>query len=262
MNKPFENFERISETSSVSMSDEWFKFATEDHFWMQWRFCTLKKILRKIDLIGKPMLEIGCGNGIFIAQMEKEGYTIDGCDLNINALKLARKREGRLLLYNIFDNNPELIHKYDCIFLMDVIEHIKDDFLFVKNAEEYACNDGYIVINVPAYNYLFSKYDIEDGHYRRYTKKQLLKLFNTCNIVPIYIKYWGFLLIPLLLLRKMYLSFFSRNSIKVGFEPPNKFIHRILKLLMHIELRLPFLVFTGTSLIAIGRINKTPSENG
>ena len=261
MNKPFENFERISETSSVSMSDEWFEFATEDHFWMQWRFCTLKKILRKIDLIGKPMLEIGCGNGIFISQMEKEGYTIDGCDLNINALKLVKKGEGRLFLYNIFEKNSELVHKYNCIFLMDVIEHIDNDFLFVKTATEYAYNDGYVVINVPAYNYLFSKYDNEAGHLRRYNKKQIKDLFNNCNISLFYIGYWGFLLIPVALLRKIYLGLFPKNIIKNGFKPPNKFVNKILKCLMYIELSLPLLRFAGTSLIAIGRINKTPSEN-
>jgi 2-polyprenyl-3-methyl-5-hydroxy-6-metoxy-1,4-benzoquinol methylase len=261
MNKPFEYFERISEASLVSMNDAWFEYATEDHFWMQWRFSILERKLIKMDLNGKPLLEIGCGNGIFKMQMENKGYSVDGCDLNINALKLANKGKGRLFLYNIFDKNPELIGKYKCVFLLDVIEHIKDDYLFVKTSTEYLTIDGYIVLNVPAHNFLFSKYDREAGHIRRYNKSQIKALFKSCNISPIFIGYWGFLLIPVAMLRKIYLGLFPKNIIKSGFNPPNKAVHRLLKCLMHIELLFPFLRFTGTSLIAIGRINRRLCEN-
>ena len=29
--------ETLSQPQAVSMADEWFQFATADHFWMQWR---------------------------------------------------------------------------------------------------------------------------------------------------------------------------------------------------------------------------------
>lgn len=261
MTQTTENFERLSETSLVSMSDEWFEYANMDHFWMLWRLNILRKIFKKIDLKGKSMLEIGCGNGIFKAQLEKEGYTIDGCDLNITALKYAEKGKGRLLLYNIFDKKIELMNKYDCIFLMDVIEHIDNEAFFVKTAMEHAVDKGYIVFNVPAHNYLFSKYDIEAGHLRRYNKKKIKELFKSCNISEIYIGYWGFLLIPIALLRKIYLIIFPKNIIKSGFKPPNRFFNFLFKILMYMELLLPFMRFTGTSLVAIGKINKSSPDN-
>lgn len=260
MNKTPENFERISETASVSMNDEWFEYATEEHFWMQWRLRVLMKKLSKFNFSGKPMLEIGCGNGIFKTQMEKEGYTLDGCDLNETALNYAKKGKGRLFLYDIFDKNPELIHKNECVFLMDVIEHINDDTLFVKTATKYIRDGGYIIINVPAYNCLYSKYDKEVGHIRRYNKKQIREILKSCNITLCHIEYWGFFLIPIAFIRKIYLIFFPKNVIKSGIKPPNKFFNGIFKLLMQVELLFPFFKFAGASLIAIGKINNTPAN--
>ena len=255
MSEQKENFERISETSLVSMNDEWFEYATANHFWMQWRFRILIKILSRYKLSEKSILEIGCGNGIFRTQMEKEGFTVDGCDLNEAALNIAPKGKGRLMLYNIFDRNTQILHNYKSIFLMDVIEHISDDTLFLKTAIEYIKNDGYVVINVPAYKFLYSKYDKEVGHLRRYNKKQIKEILEKCNIRLCYIQYWGFFLIPIAFLRKLYFTFFSKNVIKKGIKPPGAIFNILFKLLMHIELLFPFLQFAGTSIIAIGKID-------
>jgi 2-polyprenyl-3-methyl-5-hydroxy-6-metoxy-1,4-benzoquinol methylase len=103
-----ENFERLSEAAGVSMNDKWFEYATKDHFWMQWRFRVIKKVISKIDFSEDRVLEIGCGSGVFKSQMEEDGYIVDGCDLNIEALKLVPKGRGNLYLYDIFDKKNNL----------------------------------------------------------------------------------------------------------------------------------------------------------
>ena len=61
-----------------------------------------------------------------------------------------------------------LLHAYDMILLMDVIEHIDDDVGFLTAALKHLKSDGVVVINVPAHMSFYSKYDEVAGHKRRY----------------------------------------------------------------------------------------------
>ncbi len=98
------------------MADEWFEFATTDHFWMQWRHRILLQQLRRLDSPITNALEIGCGNGIVREMLERDlAIPVDGCDLNQHALEMATKGQGRLLVYDIFDENAEMLKclRYD-----------------------------------------------------------------------------------------------------------------------------------------------------
>jgi hypothetical protein len=66
--------------------------------------------------------------------------------------------------------NDEL---YDAIIYMDVIEHIEKDHEELKLAASHLKKNGYLIILVPAHQWLFSPFDKAIGHYRRYTKKSL-----------------------------------------------------------------------------------------
>lgn len=242
----------LSDTRTVDMADEWFDIADTNHFWMQWRFKALMK--NSNSSINDPILEIGCGNGIAMRQFEMQGFRIDGCDLNLHALKKIENVQGEVMLYDIYDLKPDLIEKYSSIVLCDIIEHISDDKDFILTALKHLKKNGVIIINVPALNFLFSNYDVIAGHKRRYTKKMLKKIFEEANIELIAINYWGFLLLPIAIIRKIMLAFVRKEKIiEKGFHPPNKLVHLFLRLLMAIELRLFSKPFVGTSVIAIGR---------
>lgn len=250
-------FETISESIPVSMHEDWFEIATVDHFWMQWRFDVFKKNIQSKYPLGKKILEIGCGPGVFRNQVETYyNIPVDGCDLNINALEIANQGKGRLMQYNIFDKNPLLIGKYDSIVLMDVVEHLVDDVNFIKTAAAYGKPGSLVFINVPAGMYLFSKYDIQVGHIRRYNKNDLRKALESAGLEPLELTYWASLLIPLGILRKIILALSTKDedTIKNGFKPPGKIAHSLLKLLKNFEVNLfPKLPF-GASLFAVGRI--------
>ncbi|MES2591418.1 MAG: methyltransferase domain-containing protein [Bacteroidota bacterium] len=249
--------ELISESASVSMGEAWFDIVNSDHFWIQWRLNALKKILRFFPKKGMA-LEVGCGNGLVMEQIEQLGYITDGCDLNRVALEtISEDVKGKVMLYNIYDRSKDLLGKYSMVFLMDVIEHIEDDVDFLKTSAEYLQSDGIVIVNVPAYNSLFSKYDKEVGHVRRYTKRQLAETLNKAGIEPLVVSYWGAFLFPIAVVRKMTIGFTpSSGIIKRGMTPPGKLAHLFLKALMKMESILPFAVPFGTSVIAIGKMKK------
>ena len=249
--------EFLSPATPVSMADEWFEFATADHFWMRWRHQVLLRQLCRANRSIRNGLEIGCGHGVVREMLERDlAIPIDGCDLNEHALQMANKGEGRLLVYDIFDEDASLLHAYDMILLMDVIEHIDDDLGFLNAALKHLKPEAIVVINVPAHMPLYSKYDEVAGHKRRYNTANIKELFRAARVEPISVVQWGFSLIALLLVRKAILSFVSRErTIRTGFAPPNILVRSILGVLQSIETHMPFSMPLGSSILAIGQIH-------
>jgi SAM-dependent methyltransferase len=247
----------LSSPESVSMADEWFDFATANHFWMVWRLQVIKYYLRKFDLLrpGEKYLEIGCGHGQFLIQCDNElGILTDGCDLNLSALQKIEESKGRVFVYDILERHPSMLNNYRGVFLLDVLEHIEDAESFLKAAVEHIAEDGVLIINVPALMSLFSQYDVVAGHKRRYSKKSLKDLLTKCGVDITFMGYWGFSLLGVAVIRKFYLSFIPQNKvIEKGFKPGYRGINGFFKALMKLEFFFSRNPSLGTSLIAIGK---------
>ena len=63
--------------------------------------------------------------------------------------------------------------QFDAILYIDVIEHIEDDKAELNRARNLLKQGGSLIILVPAFNSLYTEFDKEIGHYRRYVKKTL-----------------------------------------------------------------------------------------
>ena len=63
--------------------------------------------------------------------------------------------------------------KFDSVLYIDVIEHIEDDKSELERAKKVLKNGGYLIIVVPAHQYLFSPFDKAIGHFRRYSRANL-----------------------------------------------------------------------------------------
>ena len=61
--------------------------------------------------------------------------------------------------------------KFDSILYISVLEHIKNDTEEIEVAISKIKKNGHLIVCVPAHNYMYSKFDKEIGHYRRYNKK-------------------------------------------------------------------------------------------
>lgn len=85
---------------------------------------------------------------------------------------------------------------YDTVFALNVVEHIFDDSRAINNCYKLLKENGHLVILVPSYQTLFNNFDTELGHYRRYTKSSLSKLFLENNFEIIHRQYFNFVGIP------------------------------------------------------------------
>ena len=134
------------------------------------------------------------------------------------------------------------------------LEHIDNDNEFLQSCYFHLKKDGFLVINVPSIPELFSKYDNAVGHIRRYKKENLRNLLVKNNFKIFLIKYWGFLLVPLLFLRKVMTNLSKKNKeeiIKKGMDTQPKIILFVINMLKYLELKLFKVSILGSSLVSI-----------
>ena len=75
--------------------------------------------------------------------------------------------------------SSELKH-YDCIFALNVFEHLEDDVLALQNCSRLLKDQGFLIILLPAYPKLYNHWDKELGHYRRYRPQDLPNYLSQC----------------------------------------------------------------------------------
>lgn len=246
--------EMLSEAAPVNMADDWYQFATSDHFWFQWRMASICRLMKGLD-IGERPLEIGSGNGAARAQLASHFQRpIDGCDLNLAALELDQHPAGQLYCYDVHQRRPEWEECFSSIFLLDVLEHIEDPVAFLESVRFHLRPQGLLVINVPAMPSLYSRYDEVDGHVKRYRTPALRAELESAGLQLLRHAYWGFTMLPIIGLRKIVMHFTSRERVMArGFQPPSKLADAMLRTLMFVETRCFPRPWLGTSLVVVAQ---------
>src|SRR5262249_19659327 len=63
--------------------------------------------------------------------------------------------------------------RFDAILYIDVLEHIEDDRGELARAAERLNAGGALIVLSPAHPFLYTPFDAEIGHFRRYTRASL-----------------------------------------------------------------------------------------
>jgi SAM-dependent methyltransferase len=234
------------------MAEQYFDLATPRHFWCRRRFEVLQRLadgrLRSV----KKAAEIGCGNGVLQRQME-DAYDIApaGFDLHEAALRHNMCRRGEIYCYDIHDRADEFRKAFDLLLMFDVLEHIEDQDRFLQSARFHLADGGFMVINVPALQWLYSPYDRVQGHQRRYSLTNMLEVAKRSGFKVKKATYWGGPLVPILALRKAALSIGKSrvDSYSAGFDSRGELMNSCLYGLSRCEV-LPQRI-AGTSVMAV-----------
>ena len=237
------------------MSNDWYKVAPDQHFWCRHRNEQLRRLLRRFARGQDEVLEVGCGHGVVLRYISQQlGMCVDGLELNAAAVNHIGLTDCRnLYVLDILKDASKLELRYDVIVIFDVLEHITDDEAFLKAALQFAKSGGLVLINVPAGEWLRSRYDDEDGHLRRYSKGMLKSLMDKAGLELLSVQFWGMTYVPLLIIRKFWLKFAkSTNAVKEGFDEGTGLKRFLLNQLGSLDCLLPWKPF-GTSLILAAR---------
>ena len=81
---------------------------------------------------------------------------------------------------------------FDSIVYVNVLEHIEDDYQELSCVYKSLKSEGFVLLFVPALSFLYSAFDKDVGHYRRYRKKKLINLLKNNYFKIIKAKYIDF----------------------------------------------------------------------
>ncbi len=162
----------------------------ESDFWSKVK---VKLILKLVE--GKKVLDVGCGSGLLSKTLLTKGYNVTVIDNDSKAIEIAKKKGINGFVADI--NTWQTQEKFDCVILGDVLEHIEDDKLAMRKIREMLEPNGCIVVNVPAYQSLFSKHDAALGHKRRYSNIELESKLQDSGFRIEKLRHWNLLALPI-----------------------------------------------------------------
>ncbi len=241
--------------SADDFPEDWYELADDTHFWMRWRLAVLAALLKEHGLGGgkRRALDIGCGAGTVQRQIEGiTDWTVDGTDLNRIALARNAGGRGAVMDYNIFDRRADLLGSYDAAVLFDVLEHIDDDRAFLGASLDHLRPGGLVLVNVPALQAVYSRYDEVAGHVRRYGRAEVERLLAGAGLQLIDCRFWGMSMVPIAFIRKAMLRNVPvAEVIRRGFHPPSRLADMVLSAAMRVETALLVHPPIGTSIMAL-----------
>ena len=104
-----------------------------------------KEPLKKISL-----LDIGCGGGLLCEPMKRLGAEVTGIDASKNNIEVAKIHAREMdLNINYINCSPENLtfdKKFDVILNMEVVEHVSDLDLFIKNCSKLLKKNGIMFV--------------------------------------------------------------------------------------------------------------------
>ncbi len=150
------------------------------------------------------VLDAGCGTGGFIKQLRAThaAWQVSGVDLSPVACALARERTGAEITEGSITALPFADGEFDAITTGDVIYHVEDVAAALREFARCVIPGGVVLINEPAYRWLWSYHDeaVESKH--RFTRPELVALFRQAGLEVRFASYANLLALPLVVMRR------------------------------------------------------------
>lgn len=108
---------------------------------------------RYISSSTRQWLDIGCGSGGIIIEAAKDGWMTIGIEPNPIWVSLARDR-GVEVREGFFPEVLTLSERFDCISMLDVLEHVVQPKDFLNKVVNHLAPGGIVFIQVPNLNSL------------------------------------------------------------------------------------------------------------
>jgi len=169
----------------------------EDHWWYRGRREVIKAVIERLPLPGEArILDAGCGSGRNMVELASYG-TVVGVELSERAVERARARAVGEVIRGSLEELPFPEGSFDLAVCLDVIEHLDDDLAALRELRRVVRKDGWLVLTVPAYQWLWSHHDVVNQHRRRYNRRQLLAVAAKAGWRSERATYFNSLLLPL-----------------------------------------------------------------
>jgi len=161
------------------------------------------------------IMDMGCSSGFLIQDLVKafpEAVVIGADVVKEPLYRLAHNFPGVPLIRFDLLRCPLPDNSVDVMVMLNVLEHIEDDQKALQKAYNLLKPNGALVIEVPACPGLYSAYDAELRHFRRYSAKELYRKINAAGFTVSRKSHLGFILFPAFAAVKLMDKYFSTRK--------------------------------------------------
>ncbi|MBU0569233.1 class I SAM-dependent methyltransferase [Patescibacteria group bacterium] len=231
-------------------------YEQEENHWWHIAKRALVKSFAEYHLSKKSknkILDVGCGTGKNIESLQNFGE-VWGIDYSPEAIKFCKKRGLKKIKLGKAEKTAFPKNSFHLITLLDVLEHVDDKKTLIE-VKRILKSNGLVIITVPAYPKLWSKWDEILNHKRRYTKASLKTLLKHNDFKVLNLSYMHSYLLPWHFIIRPIKSILQSDEYSSDFNLDNHFWNLIGRFVTRIER--PFikrgLIPFGLSLMAIAK---------
>jgi len=211
----------------------------DNHWWFRERRHIIAKAIT--GLAPSTALDIGAGAGGNTRVLEAAGWHATALEFSDAGVQLARER-GLDVVQGDARDIPFPDDHFGLVVAYDVLEHIEEDDKVVAEIARVVRPGGRVLIAVPADPRLWSAHDEAIGHVRRYTRPELVALFEGPRFRINDVRSWNVLLRPVVARRRKRIE---DNDL----TPVPKVVNAALSLIIKAERHLPVRNVGGVSLL-------------
>ena len=214
------------EAAEYQLMDE-----AEDGLW--WYRALHARVLDALDgpcRAGEPVLDAGCGTGGFLMRLRqaRPDRAAVGLEFNPDAAARARAKAGVQVAVGSVNAVPFADAAFGALVSLDVLCHsAAEPDRALAEFRRVLRPGGVLVLNLPAFQWLYSAHDIRVHTSRRFTAEGVRALLAAAGFSEVRTRYWNSLLFPLMVLQRKVLSRGADSPSDVSVPPPwlNRGLH-------------------------------------
>ena len=222
--------ESVSPVSYPERGNESCFQVEDDSYWFRHRMNCLLAAVRQFPPAG-TLYDIGGGNGFVALGLQADGLEVALLEPGVGARNALRRGVRKVICATLADARFKP-HSLPAAGAFDVVEHIADDTVFLRDIREQLVPGGRFYCTVPAHPALWSGEDVHAGHFRRYTRPTLCAALAAAGFTVEFVSYFfAWLTLPLALFRTLPSRLHLASRTRVGSPAAIRADHQLPSLL-------------------------------
>lgn len=138
------------------------------------------------------LIEVGSASGALLSELAARGFRCAGLETSSEAIALARRVNDAGSVQFHANPDPAWSECFDYCLSFEVLEHIKHDGEALREWAEWLRPGGKMLLSAPAHPRLWNASDVWAGHFRRYRRADLERVFQEAGLIVEKVECYGF----------------------------------------------------------------------
>lgn len=219
----------------------------DTHWWMRSRFYLLDRMMNKLPPKAR-VLEIGCGTGVNLRYLQKRYAPRLEALVGTDPLAEERSLDGIAIRKNPPEDQP-----FDLVLLMDVLEHADNPLALLRDIRRLLHPEGWLLVTVPAFQWLWTSYDELIQHKKRYNTAELKTALRQERYDTREIFFLFSTLFPFFVMQRLFVKYALANP--RAFKPVSSWVNTLLFGITWVEIHswMAYNRWFGSSIVALAQ---------